>query len=173
MVIVGVDPGTGIKSPTGLVVYEADSLNIRHAACVTSDFKKIEHRYKDICDKFELAMLELSQSLKRSDSVLVVFESFVMQGKAGETLQRLIGSLMGRVPYHFKVTHVSNMRVKLIIGGTGKADKLAVAEGVRKYFASNKASSSQVDKLIKQQQWDLLDALAIGVAGEYYEANKT
>lgn len=170
MVIVGVDPGTGIKSPTGLVVFNSKTLRIQSSKTITSNFKKIEHRYKDICDKFELQMLELSELLGKPTAVLVVFESFVMQGKAGETLQRLIGSLMGRVPYHFQVAHASNMRVKMIVGGTGKADKEAVANGVREFFKSNAASLQVVDKLIREKDWDVLDAFAIGITGAYYEA---
>lgn len=169
MVVVGVDPGTGIKSPTGFVCFRAETLEIIAEQTITSKYKKVEHKYKDICDQFELLMLELSNSQVSNEPVLVVFESFVMLGKAGETLQRLIGSLMGRVPYHFKVTHVSNMRVKLIVGGTGKADKALVGSGVAKVFESNVTSSKIISRLIKEAAWDVLDAFAIGIAGVYYE----
>jgi Holliday junction resolvasome RuvABC endonuclease subunit len=170
VVIIGIDPGTGISSPTGLACFDAATREIMIACNFTTKHKKLEHRLKDISDKVEVTLLDLSKHLKPSEPVLVVFESFVMMGKAGETLQRMIGSLMGRVPYRFKVTDVNNKRVKKVVAGTGSGTKIEVGRGVLEYFKEQAESRQVIERLLRHEQWDVIDAFAIGISGLYYAA---
>lgn len=166
-IVIGVDPGTGSKSPLGLSIFNPDTREIYLAEKVNTDFKKLEHRIKDISDVVEAKLLEAELEYEEAE-VYVYIESFVMRGKSGETLQRMIGSLMGRVPYTFKLSHVQNTSVKLVLAEHGHADKKAVAEGVCYYFNSNKAARHLIRDMIedsRQSNWDILDSLAIGIAG--------
>ena len=167
--VIGVDPGTGLASPTGFVCIDADTRTIEWAENVGSKHKPLEHRIKEISEVIEMYFVNLAEALGPKDKVTVCIESFVMRGKGGETLQRLIGSLMGRVPYNFEVVHMPNTRMKNLVGGTGKADKQQVAEGVLEWFGDAELGTAcesyrAIKSLISLKEWDILDALALAIA---------
>ena len=56
---------------------------------------------------------------------------------------------------------IQNTSVKRLVGGTGTADKLQVAKGVQAYFKG----STTIEKYIKEENWDILDAAAIAISG--------
>jgi Holliday junction resolvasome RuvABC endonuclease subunit len=159
-VIVGIDPGTGISSPTGLAIWDEQTKYVYFCGNLSTKTKKLEHRIKDISDQLEALLLQLEGKLK-GEIVFVCIESFVMRGKGGETLQRLIGSFMGRLKYEYHLEHVQNTSVKLRVAGRGDASKELVAEGVLNHFEG----ADFISTLIKQQEFDILDAFAIGIAG--------
>ena len=169
MIVLSLDPGTGVSSPTGLSIFDVDTRSIIHAENITTKLKPLEHRLKDISDQVSdlINLLDLEDPKK---TVICCIESFVMRGKGGETLQRLIGSFMSRIPYHWQLFSVQNTTIKLFVAGHGRAEKQQVAQGVLHYFEQNKSSVELIKCLIKENEWDILDSLAIGITG--WEKNK-
>jgi Holliday junction resolvasome RuvABC endonuclease subunit len=167
MIVVGVDPGSGVDSPTGIAIFDPEKLTIYLATTISSKSKSGEERAKDICTAFERRLTELVPYAE--DGILVSFENFVMRGKGGQVLQRLIGALSSRVPKNFQTIHVYNTTVKKVVGGTGRADKEQVARGVGAYFSQHDNSYALVHGLAAIKQYDILDAFAIGITG-YYNA---
>lgn len=163
-IIVGIDPGSGIKSPTGFTAFATDTLEILYAANIATPYSELPHRIKHISDIFEASLKDIIESSPEY-KVVVVIEQFVMQGKGGETLQRLIGSLMGRVPYTVPVFHAQNTTVKLIIGGSGKATKDQLIPGLKQFFLTNQISYGVIEQAEKAKDFDVIDSLAIGVTG--------
>lgn len=164
--VVGIDPGTGVSSGTGLSVFNADNKEILLIEEIMAGNKrdKAEHRIRHIAGIIEGAILDLEKSAPNAQ-VVVCIEEFVMRGKGGLLLQRLVGALISRIPYRYRVVHVQNTRVKSVITGHGHADKKTVALGVESWFSDNADSKTRVTKLIKERQYDVLDSLAIGIAG--------
>jgi Holliday junction resolvasome RuvABC endonuclease subunit len=155
--ILGVDPGLGTKSPCGLALFTLEGTIIDFTKVWTDKNTPQQKRLNDIA----LASWDLGKTSK-----LVCIESTVMRGRGGESLQRLVGAITSRFPKH-DVKHVQNTTVKRIVGGTGQADKAQVASGVLQWFKDkgNKKSVTIVNNLIESEDWDILDALAIGIAG--------
>jgi Holliday junction resolvasome RuvABC endonuclease subunit len=161
---IGIDPGTGRRSKLGIVIVEALSMRIvavRELA--TSEFD-IRTRLRELSMQY----LSLLKESKIDMSKTVAFiESFVIKGKGGETLQRLVGALMAITPGQvvaFK--EVPNLQVKLETAGFGHAEKTEVAMGLLNYFIKhNPESASIVQALMASNNYDALDALAIGLTG--------
>jgi Holliday junction resolvasome RuvABC endonuclease subunit len=161
--IVGLDPGTGISSPTGFCCFDPITLDIYYAGNIGTKRKALQHRIKEISDIVENTLIDVQARFPEAN-ITVAIESFVMRGKGGETLQRLIGSFLGRLPYHFNLIHVQNSTVKLIVGGHGRSSKEQVAAGLLTIFGANSSSLKQIEQLTSASAWDILDALAIGAA---------
>jgi Holliday junction resolvasome RuvABC endonuclease subunit len=161
LLIIGCDPGTGVNSPLGLTVIDPHRRILLHAEEFWTEHKVLHHRIKDISDRLELVLLS---HLKEYPTTTFHFfvESFVMRGKGGETLQRMIGSVMGRVPYEFDFGHVQNSTVKLLMAEHGHASKEEVAKSVQEFFG---ASNEKIEELIAAQKWDIIDAAAIAISG--------
>jgi hypothetical protein len=100
----------------------------------------LEHRIRDISDIFQSTIDQIDTDHQQYD-LLVCIEQFVMMGKGGESLQRLIGSFMGRLPYRVNLLHVQNTKVKLYMADHGHADKDAVAQGVLSFFLENEEAA--------------------------------
>lgn len=160
VLVIGIDPGTGVNSPMGLAIFDPEAKRLLWAEDFWTEHKKLEHRIKDISERLETRIIE-QMALAPDATYYVFIESFVMRGKGGETLQRMIGSVMGRVPYHVELGHVQNSTIKLLIAGHGHASKELVAEGVEKYFRTD----ASVPKLIAEKAWYKIDAIAIGLTG--------
>lgn len=170
--IVCIDPGTGSSSPTGFAVFDPITKDVFYAAQIGAKDKELHHRIKKISDIFEATLLQIVDD-NPDKNILVCIESFVMRGKGGESLQRLIGSFIGRLPFNVELTHVQNVSVKLILAGHGHADKESVAEGVAAYFQGNQDSSDLIKKLRRTKEYDVLDSLAIGITGwQKYQQQK-
>jgi Holliday junction resolvasome RuvABC endonuclease subunit len=169
--IIGVDPGSGASSPTGLVVFDPQTLDVLFADNITASKRDLHHRIQIISNQLTDIITILEAEYGKRPITFCV-ESFVMRGKGGESLQRLIGSFLGRLPARYEVRHVQNTKVKKALAGHGHAEKDEVAAGVLDYFKSNKSSYEAVNRLIKAGEWDILDAFAIGITGVYlYEAD--
>lgn len=161
-IIVGCDPGTSSTSDTGFVAFDSETLELLYALEIGSERRELRHRLKDISEVVAGLLTELAQ---RGQPVHAYIEQFVMRGKGGETLQRLIGAIMAVCPDEVNLQHVQNTTVKLTMAGHGHADKVAVAFGTRDFFEQNKKTTEYINKLIKSKKFDTLDALAIGVTG--------
>lgn len=160
--IISIDPGSGISSPTGLTVFDPHTKDILYASNVSTKFKQLAHRIKDISDKVEAIFKEVEESATGRE-VVVTIESFVMRGKGGETLQRLIGGFLAKTPYMFRIEHIQNSTIKKVLAGHGHADKTSVARGTEDFFANNAESVKLIKGLLLRQELDILDSLAIGV----------
>lgn len=161
-IVVGIDPGTGVTSPTGFVAFDPLSRELLYHANIRSSYKELSPRIKDIAEQVTNGLLSIDPEVE----VVVFTETFVMRGKAGQNLQRLIGALTAAVPYKYQpIGEVYNTTVKRVVGGTGKADKVQVAAGVYAWGSENVDTKQQLDTLIADGEWDKLDAFAIGLAG--------
>jgi Holliday junction resolvasome RuvABC endonuclease subunit len=159
--VMGIDPGTGRSSPTGLVVFDPDTLAI-------SMHENLWALHEDNDRRIRWLMLQVQESIEvysQGELSLIAIETFVMYGKGGQTLQNLIGAYVGQVPFDVKIIHPFNTTVKKIVGGSGAADKEQVADGVLRFFLSNRDSAYVIRELIREEEWDKLDAFAIGIAG--------
>ena len=164
VLVIAIDPGTGKASPTGLTVFDPYTKEIYLTENLEPTHQSLQHRLRDIADAFSERMETFDTELAEY-RLLVCIESFIIKGKSGETLQRLIGALMSRLPYRADMIEVQNTTVKLRVGGHGHADKELVAIGVRDWFSDNLASFELTNKLLSCKEYDILDSLAIGVAG--------
>ena len=161
--VIGIDPGTGVTSPAGLVVFDTETRIIYEAAQITTT-TRIHHRVISTVAAQLGAFIQRAADKERK--TLVCHEDFVMRGKGGVTLQRLIGAIFTHIPKEgFDVESVYNTRVKMFTGGDGASDKAKVAAGVLKYFEKNLDSFKTVRAWINAGLWDLTDAAAIGIAG--------
>lgn len=163
--VIGIDPATGSTSDTGFSVFDTDTLDILYADKILTSKRLLHHRIKEISDVLDLTLHDIDAA-NPDKEIVVCIESFVIRGKGGESLQRIIGSFMGRVPYRFELTHAQNTTVKVALAGHGHADKMSVAVGLRDMFKEhNKKSGEVIEGLILKREFDILDSLAIGVAG--------
>ncbi len=162
--VIGIDPGSGVSSPTGFSVFNPETKEILYQGNIGTRYKLLQHRIKDISDVLEAAIKDVTDNYPKHN-ILVCIEYFVMMGKGGEVLNRLIGSFMGRLPYNVELLHVQNSTVKLKMAGHGHADKSLVAAGVASWFLSNDKSCKQIIGLTLANEYDILDSLAIGVTG--------
>jgi Holliday junction resolvasome RuvABC endonuclease subunit len=167
-IIVGVDPGTGKQSGAGFAVIDVESnelLSAKSIWCSTGSKAETWRRIQDIS-------LQVGEELKSLNASRLFIESFVMRGKGGETLARFVGAVMPVMPLTMDFKEVSNTRVKMLVSGRGDDDKQAVAEAVHDYFAHSPSSLDLIEELIIEEDFDALDAIAIGIAGvKEYGAN--
>jgi Holliday junction resolvasome RuvABC endonuclease subunit len=159
--IVGVDPGTGSSSPTGFTVFNPETLELLYAANIWPKNKEVRYRIKEISEIISNTFAEIEERYT-DKKIIVGIEYFVMRGKGGETLQRLVGSIMGRLPYHWDFLEPQNSTVKLQVAGSGKAEKIEVARGLLEIFNDNPRSLQYIKDWMAAGEYDLLDSLAIG-----------
>lgn len=167
--VVGIDPGTGLKSPAGLAAFDVETRDILLAEELPARWGKASAtlRIASITEQFQE---KIFMRFTGADTLFCV-ESFVMQGQGGQTLQRMIGAVLSCVPTHCPIEEIQNSTVKKNTAGHGHADKKSVAVVVLDYFISNSNAHKLVTRLILDEKWDILDALAIGIAG--YERYQT
>lgn len=172
MIVVGLDPGTGASSPTGLFIYNTDNMEILYTAELSAPHPNVDRRIKRICDKLR-PIIETIAALE--EPFLVSIEFFVMQGKPGEMLHRLIGGFLTLLPDHAEIVHVQNTSVKLLVAGSGKAEKHEVAKHLGFHFMDNTVSKNLIDDLRDVGHYDILDAGAIALAGymKWQDPNKS
>jgi Holliday junction resolvasome RuvABC endonuclease subunit len=169
--VIGIDPGSGVASPTGLSVFDVETREILLADNLGTRHKALQHRIKDISDQLEDYIKQVITNYPDA-SIIVAVEYFVMLGKGGEILNRLIGSFMGRLPYNIEFTQVQNTTVKRLVGGHGRAEKQQVAAGLLPLFSNNETSMAQIMQLTSEAEWDILDSLAIGVSAWLIKQNE-
>lgn len=153
--VVALDPAT---ASFGFAVYDTASMEV----VTVKEFKALG---KDLRVRIKSMSVQLANEFKKLEAMNVEYiifcEQFVMVGKGGEALQRMIGAAMAISPGHRPFEHVNNLQVKAYVGGTGKADKAQVAAGLRQFFPQDVV----VEELIQGHRYDATDALAIGVTG--------
>ena len=171
MLIIGCDPGLGVKSSTGFAAFDDSNFTIRgHGNLTIPKAKKLTlaQRIGTITLQLQLATRAATlYGYQPNDfPALFAIEYFVMKGKGGESLQRLVGAFLASLPPGTLVREVQNTKVKKVVGGAGTDDKLAVARGVQSWFRARNPKSAQVIKeLIEGEEFDILDAFAIAITG--------
>lgn len=162
-IVIGIDPGTGAKSGTGIAIFNPELKQIMSTFCIKPDGKTPLHvRIQEISNEIK----ELVVNRYPAKVSLYCMEHFVMRGKSGETLQKLIGGIMSIIPESAKFVEVHNMTIKKEMGGISKEE---VAAGVLNWFKGG--DEITVRSLIEGGHWDITDALAIGIVG-YEGLNK-
>lgn len=157
---IGLDAGLGVKSATGIAVIDINTFRVvAHRAIWPQTKRNPEKFYEIAAEARDVAKPYLKDSV-------VSFESFVMAGKSGQSLQRLIGSIQAALSDSIGIMEVPNTAVKQIVSGSGKGDKEAVADGLLAYFkGKNRETYELVRALKKNNQHDVIDAIAIAVSG--------
>lgn len=163
-ILAAIDPGSGVSSDTGFIALDLATGEILYALEIGTERSELRHRLADITGTVQALLTDLANR----GNVQCYVESFVMQGKGGETLQRLIGAFMACCPDEVYLEHVQNSTVKKTMAGHGHADKASVAIGTLMFFEKelpNEKTAEYIKALIKNKKFDILDALAIGVTG--------
>lgn len=165
-VVIGIDPGTGVSSPLGFAVFDIASRDILAIDEIYPGESYKQRRLMPLYKKIRSINNQIEPFVLMYPGLKAVYiESFVMRGKGGETLQRLVGGIMAIVPDGIPFREVANTRVKMIVGGKGSADKEQVAKGVLAFFSPNPESKKIIEKAIEVKAFDALDAFAIAIAG--------
>lgn len=173
MIVIGLDQSTGTRSNFGYAVVDLDKMEILRASefvvekARTLDSQALRKRIKHLA---ATVMQEIKTDQKRFGSIDYIFlEGFVMAGKGGESLQRLVGAIMLITPNEIPVDFAHNLQTKMFITGSGKAEKHEVAEGLKKFFPKSRL----LIDLIDSKRYDALDAIAIALAGAEKHIKKT
>ena len=159
--IIGIDPGTGISSPTGFAILNPDEKVAIDVVQFTSQNKKHEHRLKEIAEEVGEAFRRIDEAFPQAE-VTVYYETFVMRGKAGENLARLTGAITSRIPNRFASRGIFNTTVKKLVGGHGHADKDVVAIAALNWLYGKGAALNAAYEMYSP---DEKDAIAIAIAG--------
>ena len=165
----GIDPGLGVRSATGISIIDMDTYDIICDREIWSEKKRqpINQKLIYLSNQFKQIVSEY-QTWESSD-MAVCIESFVMRGKSGQSLQRLIGSFLASTDHNNEILEVQNTKVKLAISGTGSGDKEQVGLGLIKWFSNkNKESEMIIKDLLLLEKWDILDSIAIAISGYLY-----
>lgn len=154
-IVVGIDPSS---NSAGFAAIDIDARELLHAETIVANSKAApRERIRFIADAIGL----LLESIDPDADVCVFSENTVMRGAGGATFQRCIGAIQSRVPMRMTFMDIQNTTVKKLVGGHGKADKVEVAYGARSWLSQQ----HQLDHLITTGQFDVTDAVAIGIAG--------
>lgn len=158
---VGIDPGTGVNSGLGIAIVDVETGRVLLCTSVwpTQVGRKIQawQRIRELVEAIRLGLELVEENIGS-----IHIESFVMRGRSGETLARLVGGIITIVPKGATFVEVANTRVKKIIGGSGSDDKKTVAMALKKFYPKD---VTLIEGLIRKEDFDALDALAIVTAG--------
>lgn len=164
MIIVGIDPGSGKSSPTGIAIIDAEERRILFTTNLNpakENKKQVQKTLKDLSDKLRQVFDKVKTNKKR----IAAIETFVMQGRGGQTLHELRGALMSAIPYEVDLHVIYNTTIKRLVGKNGGATKQEVALGVADFFKDSIKDSQKIQEFIEEKEWDILDALAIAISG--------
>lgn len=159
-IIMGIDPASGKTSNCGIAVFDYETKDIYACDTAASGSPEVTKRIQEIPRR----ILEYYEHFKDKKPEIII-EAFVMRGKSGQTLQRLIGGIISHLPIGIPITEVFNTTVKKLVGGHGGSTKQTVAIEVLNWFGSNERSCEIIRELIYAEEYDILDAFAIGIAG--------
>lgn len=161
--ILGIDPTSGARSSLGLAMIDFQTMSI----ILTKDHtvapsKELRVRLKSIASFLIKTFKEIE--LRNFGEYAIGVEQTVMQGPGGESLNRAIGVIMLTTPVNRPLFHISNMQMKVVAGGHGKADKKEIGTYLKDVvFKDNKESRELLFNLIASSRWDIIDAIGIGV----------
>ncbi len=164
--IISLDPSSGSASALGICIIDSKLKKI-----IDIDEILPKGKYTSVEVRIRLIGLAIKSILAKYyhyESVLVATEYTVMKGRGGESLNRAIGAMIASLPLEkdgWQWKNIQNTTVKLLVAGTGSADKSQVAIGTENFFNHDQDSLEIIRNLIKLEKWDILDAIAIGITG--------
>lgn len=168
MTIIGIDPGTAttgygiIKVPDDIMgrEFNYDIELITYGNISTSKDKLTEERLLLIHDK-------LNNILATYKPELMVIEMlfFGSNTKTATTVGQARGVIMlSAAKYSVPIHEYTGPQVKLMVAGSGRADKNQVHEGVRKFLGTNGHKSKELKATWKGGHLDdATDAVAIAI----------
>ncbi len=89
MKVMGIDPGTGVSSPTALALIDTDTNALVQYWIVQPDVKKFNHQ-----QRIAYIAQEVQYIIYQECPDLIFCETFVMAGRSGMMLHQLIGAIM-------------------------------------------------------------------------------
>jgi Holliday junction resolvasome RuvABC endonuclease subunit len=157
--VLGIDPGTGVASPTALALIDTETNALIQWWVVQPSKFQTTHQ-----QRVAYIAQEVQYIIYKEHPDLIFCETFVMQGRSGMLLHQLIGAIMAAAGHRHgdRFGSVFNTTVKRLVTGNGGADKVEVALGVQKQLT---ASTEELVKLTVAKQFDVTDAAAIAIAG--------
>lgn len=161
--IVGIDPTSLARSGLGLAMIDLETMSIVLVRDHTiAPSKELRVRLKSIAS-FMIKTFKEIEDLNLGEYAIGI-EQTVMQGVGGESLNRAIGVIMLTTPVNRPLFHISNMQMKVVAGGHGRADKKEIGNHLKDIiFKVNKESREALFNLIASSRWDIIDAIGIGV----------
>lgn len=160
MLVIGIDQSTGARSNIGFSIIDVTNMTIVGAKEFQASHEKdLRKRIKLVCSHLVKEFKDLEAT---GQDYSIFSEDYFMAGIGGRSLQRLNGAMLVVSPSSRMFEFISNMQVKQYIGGSGKADKKQVAEGLKKFFPK---SIDLIQQLIVSSRWDALDSIAIALTG--------
>lgn len=173
MIILGIDPGTAIIG-YGLIRVPDDILSREF----NYDIELIDYGYistpKDIPAEKRLVMLhtEMEGIIVRHqpDAIAIEMLFFGSNAKTAISVGQARGViLLSAGKHNIPVTDYNGISVKLMVAGSGKADKKQVHEGVRNFLGKNNEKSKELFQprvgLKRKSTFndDAVDAVAIAI----------
>lgn len=176
MIILGIDPGTAttgfgvIKVPDDILSrefnYDLELIDYGNISTSKVDLmpKRLVHLYqgmKRIITKFQpdLIVIELLFFGANSRTAISV-------GQARGVVMLAAGS------YRISIQEYTSPQVKLMVAGSGRADKKEVHDGVRRFLGSNKRRKNKLKTPKGGHLDDSVDALAIAICHVLKLVNK-
>ena len=172
--IIGIDPGTGSTSPCGFALYDSkeDKILATYGVWPTSGKAPKDMAVRERIFRISEKIKDLVESVVDSygvDQVGLSIEAFLIRGKGGETLMRLKGAILAKVPLTLEVIEIQNSTMKKRAGGHGGADKKEIADHLS--FTLDASNRDILTALTNLGKWDEIDAvgLAVSAKGAEYE----
>jgi len=164
---IGVDLGFGVKSATAVCIIDTEFDILKF-------FQVTPGLIKDHSKKLQYISTVVGKNLRDyfgtdydRHRITITIEKFVMQGPSGQTLQQLMGAVISHIPSYMEVKHYHNISLKKTITGSGKAQKIDMANSLieiaHKY--RNRPTIELLEKWKESEEWDLIDAAALAYTG--------
>lgn len=167
MIILGVDPGTAttgygiIKIPDDILGREFDygielitygNINTSKDNLMQDRLLQIHRELNTIIEKYKPEQI-ISEMLFFGANT----RTAIMVGQARGVV------MLSAAKYNLPLTDYTGLQVKLMVAGSGRADKKQVQESVRKWLGKNGRKRAQFGKLKGGHLDDAMDALAIAI----------
>lgn len=161
-IIFAVDPGSGSSSALGICIYDPNKGEILYTTELWPKANNQKPTWRRLLDMMYQIKSHIESARKKYGPLEVRTECFVMRGKGGETLARLVGGLIANLSWDCTFVEVHNIKLKCFITGRHKATKPEMGQGLISKL-KNLPSIDAVQKLIDNNNWDAVDAACIAI----------
>lgn len=160
---VGIDPSSLSRSSLALSLIDMETKSIVYVNTLPNMASNTDLRLRLKCiTKWLIG--EFKKIEERDIDYAIGYEVTVMLGKGGESLNRAIGAILVALPSHRKYYEIFNTQMKVVAGGSGKADKKEIGNYLKDViFKENKESRELLFNLIASSRFDSIDSIGIGV----------
>lgn len=162
---VGVDPGSGASSGTGIALFSPSGALLSAFTVWPERRAPLLTRLRQLRERLESALADFLLV----EGGQIWSEHFVMRGKSGEVLQLARGAILSASWFQGGMHHeLTTTAVKKRIGGGGKAEKEDVAKGVCYHLekAGDLKGVQLARNLAEAKDFDALDAAALVLAAQ-------